>query len=59
MTKLLKGLLKIIIIFFAFFLVLNLAEHLFDMELDSYTIVIIFIVVVSSTGIFNNRKIRK
>ncbi len=59
MTKLLKGLIKIIIIFFAFFFVLNLAEYLFDMELDSYTIVIIFIVVASSTGIFNNRKIRK
>jgi divalent metal cation (Fe/Co/Zn/Cd) transporter len=54
--KVVKGIFKIIIIFLAFFFVINLAEHLFDMEFESYTIVIIFIVVASSSGMFNYKK---
>jgi len=56
MSIILKRLIKIILIFFGFYFVLNLAEHLFDMELESYTIVIIFIVVASSTELFSNNK---
>ena len=57
MVRFIKIFIKILLIFFAFYFVLNLAEYVFDVELDSYTIVIFFIVVASSTGIFDrNRK---
>ena len=59
MIRVLKVIGKSIIIFIAFYFVISLAEHLFDMELDSYTIVIIFIVVASSSGIFNNKRMKK
>ena len=56
MSKILKKLVKIILIFFGFYFVLNLAEYLFDMELETYTIVIIFIVVASSSEMFSINK---
>ncbi len=55
MLRFIKIFVKILLIFFAFYFVLNLAEYVFDVELDSYTIVIFFIVVASSTGIFDKR----
>ena len=55
MLRFLKIFIKILLLFFAFYFVLNLAEYVFNTELDSYTIVIFFIVVASSTGIFNKR----
>ncbi|KFZ26054.1 MAG: hypothetical protein KQ78_01734 [Candidatus Izimaplasma bacterium HR2] len=58
MLRFFKIFVKILLIFFAFYFVLNLAEYIFNVELDSYTIVIFFIVVASSTGIFD-RKSRK
>ena len=55
MYNYIKILLKIIVIFFTFYFILNLVEHIFNLELDSYIIVVIFIVVASSTGIFNKK----
>ncbi len=59
MIKILKSIIKIVITFLIFFFVINFAEFTFDIELDSYYIVILFILVASSTGMFNIRRNKK
>ena len=57
MVRYIKILIKIILIFLFFYLVVIAIENIFNVEVDSYMIYALFIIVASSMGwLTNNNK---
>ncbi len=50
MTRLLKTILKIILIFAFFYVIVALIENVFNTEVEPYMIYMLFIIVASSLG---------